>query len=314
MRVYYYFRKIVSIALFALVCIYLGCQPIEIGEPGAMSGNTAPIEKSGELTKDETWSGNIIVKATVLVPEDITLMITNATNVKFAKEAELIVDGNLYIEGQPNKNVIMTSVEPEPMPGDWGGIMISDLSLDAKIEYCVIDFHTLIVCQSDSLRMSRCIIGQASKVGIVFQDCSPTVEDTKITKNGIGILCDDSASPTISYNTITANNKDGIECKRSSFPKINHNFISNNLGNGISCHSGSSPEINQNNIMYNSRWAVHGGGKLDRNFIQGNNERDMDVIDTGESMNGDQYYNVENIESPRTSRLEEVGVRKEERW
>ncbi|MBD3180814.1 hypothetical protein GF312_00880 [Candidatus Poribacteria bacterium] len=311
---YYPVIILIALALFVLVSMQMGCQPIEIGEPGAMTGNTAPVEKSGELTKDETWTGNIIVKDDILVPEDITLIITDGTTIKFEKDKKLLVDGNLYVEGQPNRAVIMTSAESEPEPGDWGGILISDLSLDTRIEYCVIDFHTLIVCQSDSLRLNRCIIGQASQVGLVFKACSPTIEDNKITKNGIGILCDDSASPNINYNVITANLRDGIECKRSSFAKISHNLISNNLGNGISCYSGSSPEINQNNIMYNSDWAVYGGGKLNRNFIQGNKERGMDVIDTGESMNGDQYYNVESVDSPRSSRIEEAGVRREERW
>jgi hypothetical protein len=135
-----------------------------------------------------------------------------------------------------------------------------------------------------------------------------------ITKNGVGIRCEGSASPTISYNDIAANFGDGIECKEASFATISYNVIRTNRKHGIACYSASSPEIMYNNIIHNGGWAVYDGGKLVSNFVQGNNEQGMNTVDNSTSLYSDQYYGVESVESPLSSGILEAGVRKEERW
>lgn len=302
--------------LFLLVFAYTSCQPIEIGQPGAMSGSSAPVKKSGALMNDEAWSGIIIVEGDVMVPNGVTLTIDHGTKVMFSKGTKLIVNGSLYAEGQANSAITLTSALPfsERKPGDWGGIVFSELSLNSRVEYCVINFHQQILCQTDSLRLTDSIIAESSVAGIICDSSSPVIEDTMFTKNEVGIRCEGSAAPTISYNAITANLTDGIECRSASFANISYNLISNNRKNGISCYSASSPEITYNNIMHNGGWAVYNGGKLISNFIQGNNEQGMSTVDTGRSPYGDQYYGVESVESPVSSRIMEAEVRKKERW
>jgi parallel beta-helix repeat protein len=307
-------RRKYGFSFLSLLILCLGCQPIKIGQPGAMSDSSVPVAKSGELAGNEAWSGTIIVESDVTVPKGSTLTIDSGTTVRFFRGSKLLIDGSLYAEGQVNRPVTLTSEEPDPKPGDWGGIVIGESSLGSRLEYCVIKFHTLVLCRSDSLRLTDSVVAEGSVAGIVCDSASATIEDNMITKNGVGIRCEVSASPTINHNAITANLLDGIECKGSSFPTISYNVITNNRKNGISCYSAASPEIVSNNIMYNGGWAVHGGGKLADNFIQGNRERGMNTIDTGESLSGDQYYGVENIDSPRSSRIQEAGVRREERW
>ncbi len=307
--------KITNIYLLIFAVILLvGCRPIEIGEPLDATDDSKAVKKSGELSGDEIWSGVIIVEGDVIVPRDGSLTIDRGAKVKFAKGASLIVYGTLYAEGQPNRSITLTSNELEPKPGDWGGILFSESSLNSKVQYCVFQFHTKLVCRSDSLRMSDCIIAEGSVVGMKFEIAAPTFEDNMITKNGTGIICDKSASPTISHNTITANLNDGIECKGSAFPIISYNVINTNRKSGIYCHAGASPEISSNNISYNGSWAVFGGGKLKSNFIKGNREQGMDAIDTRDTLSGIQYQGVENIESPRSAPVSDAGVRKEERW
>jgi parallel beta-helix repeat protein len=302
------------LALTLIISVLSGCQPIEIGEPGAMTGSATPVKKSGELTRDEAWSGIIIVESSVTVPKGKTLTITNGTTVKFAQEAGLLVDGSLYAEGQVNSAITISSNAQEPKPGDWNGIVFSEFCLNSRMEYCVVDFHKRIFSRSDSLRITNSIIAEASEAGFVCDSVAPVVEDNMITKNEVGIRCEGSASPNINHNAITANIGDGIECNDSSFPKIHYNTISNNRKNGISCHSVSSPEVESNNIMYNGGWAVYGGGRLIGNFIQGNREQGMNAIDASESLSSNQYYGVERVDSPRSSRIQNAGVRREERW
>lgn len=307
--------KYLTFSLLIVIVLCTGCRPIEIGQPsGDVQAKSPPVNKSGELTVDESWSGNIIVQSDVTVPKDIALTIDKGTRVKFLKGSKLLIEGSLYAEGQINSPIHLSSGEPQPKPGDWNGIIFSEYSLNAKIEYCVIDFHTQILCQNDSLQITNSVIAEGSVAGIVCIASSPTIEDSMITKNLIGIICEKSASPVINHNAITANITDGIECKTSSFPKITNNVVSNNRKDGISCYSASSPEIESNNIIFNGGWAVYGGGKLKSNFIQGNKERGMDTVDTGQSFSGDQFYGVESVESPRSNRIMDVGVRREERW
>jgi parallel beta-helix repeat protein len=272
------------------------------------------VTKSGELMRDDTWSGAIIVESDVIVPQNDILTITSGTTVKFSKGSKLIVNGSLRAEGQVNRAITLTSAQTEPKPGDWGGIIFDETSLDCRAEYCVIDFHTQIICRSDSLRLTNSIIAEASMAGIVCDNVSPTIEDNMITKNVVGIICEGDSSPTISYNAITANLEDGIDCRDSSFATISYNVISNNRKNGISCFSVAAPEIVSNNITYNGGWAVYSGGRLTGNFIQGNKERGMRAVDTSESLSSDQYYGVENVESARSSSVQNAGVRREERW
>lgn len=310
-----WFVKSYLICLLLISSILLtGCKPIEIGEPLGTVEDAKAIKKSGELSADEIWSGTIIVESDVIVPKGSALTIDRGTKVKFAKNAKMVVDGTLFAEGQPNKSITLTSNEIEPKPGDWGGVIFNESSQNSKVQYCVFQFHTQIICRTDSLGMSDCIIAESGVAGMVFEIASPTFEDNMITKNEVGIVCDKSASPTITHNSITANLADGIECKGSAFPIISYNVINTNRKNGIYCHSGASPEISSNNISYNGSWAVFGGGKLKSNFIKGNREQGMDAIDTRETLSGSQYQGVENVESPRSSPITEAGIRKEERW
>lgn len=302
--------------LFLLTFAYTSCQPIEIGQPGAMSELSAPVKKSGTLMNDEAWSGLIIVEGDVTVPNGMTLTIDNGTEVRFAKGSKLLIHGSLYAEGQVNSAITLTSALPfsERKPGDWVGIIFSESSLNSRVEYCVINFHQQIICRSDSLRLTDSIIAEGSVAGIICDSSSPIIEDNMFTKNEVGIICEGSAAPTISYNVITVNLTDGIECKSASFANISYNLISINRKNGISCYAASSPEITYNNIMHNGGWAVYNGGKLTSNFIQGNNEQGMSTIDMGRSPYGDQYYGVESVESSLSARIMEAGVRKKERW
>jgi len=303
----------ILILIFVTV-IYIGCKPIEIGEPLDTVDKSNVIKKSGEITKDEIWSGTILVEGDVIVSKNGSLTIDKGSKVKFTKNTKLVVDGTLYSEGQENKSITFTSNETDPKPGDWGGIIFNESSLNSKMEFCVIQFHSAILCRSDSLKLNNCIIAEGSLAGIIFEITSPTIEDNIITKNNVGIICDKSSSPTISHNAITSNLNDGIECKGSSFPTISYNVISNNRRNGIYCYSGATPTISFNNITFNGSWAVSGGGKLSSNFIKGNREQGIDAVDTRESLSSSQYQGVENVESARSSAVAEAGVRKKERW
>ena len=71
------------------------------------------VEKSGELTENEVWDGRIYITSTVVVPEGITLTIRSGTIVGFEPTdtpSELIVHGELYAEGSPERMIVFGSL------------------------------------------------------------------------------------------------------------------------------------------------------------------------------------------------------------
>ncbi|MGQ9608155.1 MAG: right-handed parallel beta-helix repeat-containing protein [bacterium] len=310
------YRFLAMTYLSLLLIMFLGCKPIEIGQQidTTESSSVPAVKKSGTLTADEVWSGKILVDGDVTIPKGNVLTIESGATIKFAKATKMLVDGTLLANGQVNRAITLTSNESNPQPGDWEGIIFTQSSQNSRIEYCVIQFHSQIICRSDSLRLNDSIIAEGSTAGIIFESSSPTIEDNMITNNSIGIICDKSSAPNINHNAITSNLADGISCKGSSYPTISFNVISNNRKNGIYCLSASSPEITSNNITYNGGWAVYGGGKLISNYIRGNREQGMDAIDTGQNLSSSQYQGVENVDAPRSSPVPDAGVRKKERW
>ncbi|MDH4222845.1 MAG: right-handed parallel beta-helix repeat-containing protein [candidate division Zixibacteria bacterium] len=67
------------------------------------------------------------------------------------------------------------------------------------------------------------------------------------SSNSLGVRCDSSSSPTITYNLIKHNNQ-GLVCSNSSNPLIKDNLLKDNAGEGIQCTTGSSPRIERNFI------------------------------------------------------------------
>ena len=116
-----------SLSLLTVLC--LGCQPIQIGQPGGMSDSSVPVAKSGELVEDETWSGTIVMEGDVTVPKGNILTLDSGTTVRFSRGSKLVINGSLYAEGQINRAITLTSQEPDPRPGDWGGVIFSASSL-----------------------------------------------------------------------------------------------------------------------------------------------------------------------------------------
>jgi len=50
---------------------------------GDNNNNISPIFKGGTITQDETWSGNIFVNESIMVPKGVTLAILPGTQINF---------------------------------------------------------------------------------------------------------------------------------------------------------------------------------------------------------------------------------------
>lgn len=275
---------------------------------------TETIIKEGKvISQDQIWSGSIRISGDVTVSDGATLTIRRGTEVKFTPNPrlpyKLIIKGIIYSEGTIEQPINFISDSVSPKPGDWGGIIISASSLNSKIRYSRFQYHKALVFMSDSIEISDSIIAEGEEAGILCESASPRLVNNLITKNPIGVKCAQNSSPEISNNNIVGNGF-GIVVENSSFPKIVKNLISSNRQHAIASYSASSPEIISNNIIQNVGWAVYSGGKLEDNFIQGNNRSGVTAIELSTERSSAQYYGVEAVNSPRTLPLSDAGARR----
>jgi len=294
--------KITIFCFLTIAFYFCGCGLNKIGLQ-----SSEPIEKSGILSSNEVWSGKIIIKGDVTVPDGVNLTIQPDTIVGFdadIKPYKLVINGTLYAEGNKDQRITFASLALEPQPGDWIGIIFNKISLNSRLGFCRFMHYNQMTCYSDSLKISNCIFNQC-KTGLVCKGSSPLVESSEFVNNKVGISCVDDAEPEIRRNLIQAN-YNAIICDNAS-PTIIRNQIEYNYQHAIICYPASSPKIRLNNIVKNDGWAVYNGGELSENFISGNNKKAIDSIDTGTGRNSYQFFGVDEVIDPRKSPVSDTG-------
>jgi len=104
--------------------------PLEIT---TQSGTTSV---SGMINSDTVWANDktYLVVGNVLVSSGVTLTIQPGTVVKFNPDMSLLVGGTLIADGAQNQEVVFTSAQPSPAPGDWGIIKFTASSVDAVVD------------------------------------------------------------------------------------------------------------------------------------------------------------------------------------
>lgn len=343
--------------LIFLICIlsgfYCGCQS-ERFNFNIEGASFEIVEKSGELTEDEVWDGRIYITNTVVVPEGITLTIRSGTIVGFEPTdtpSELIVHGELYAEGSPDRMIVFGSLgkqrerEQEPTAATTASTFATNPSAmglrgstGAEIPKTVTadppkagDWAGIqIEATSPNSRLTYCRIQHAT-VGIRTWTDALQIESCLFSENNTGVLCE-STNPTITRNEFNRNgigaklqgsaspdieyneftaNQYGISCEDDSRPRIQYNVLRANYENAIVCYSTASPEIVSNNITMNIGWAVYDGGRLRDNFIQGNKQVGPNITELGIGTQSEQFYGVEESFEPRNSPVAEAGVPRE---
>jgi len=92
-----------------------------------------PLE--GHVTADATWSGQVSVGGDIVVEPGATLTLAAGTEVRFAggdlrksgfspRHCELLVYGDLIVEGDDSNPVVLRSGSTRPRAGDWLGLLL----------------------------------------------------------------------------------------------------------------------------------------------------------------------------------------------
>ena len=213
-------RNCINIAAVVLLSLWMTSQVVSGEKPTS----------SGILVQDEVWSGNIRVTGDVVIPEGITLVILAGTVISFAPnhsdydarlplpadpgggKCNLIVRGNLRIEGEKDKVVIMGDLVYDlerQSKISWGGIIFEGVNAVSIVRHAKIRYADVaIVCLGSS---------------------SPRIVNNTITENDVAIMTFGFSSPRINENKIHHNTLWAISCYDYSFPMISKNIITANL-------------------------------------------------------------------------------------
>ena len=268
-------------SLIILICIltgfYCGCQGETFNfDMGSYSSEI--IEKSGELTENEIWDGRIYITGTLVVPEGITLTIRAGTIVGFEpteKPSQLIVHGELYAEGSPERMVVFGSLgrqrerqqepvaettpstamglERQMLGRGFGGREVQQQKTIAADPPRAGDWASIqIESESPNSRLTYCRIQHAT-VGITCRTDAVQIERCLLSENKTGILSENT-SPTITSNEFNRNGT-GLKFLGSAAGDVEYNeFTANNYG--IICEDDARPRIQYNILRANYENAI----------------------------------------------------------
>jgi len=102
------------------------------------------LRKRDYLESDKIirWSGEKILKRTVIIPDNSTLILEPGTTLKLGRKVSMIVHGELKVNGTKDNLVHITSIKENPKPRDyWGSIcFIHSLSDDSYMKYALVEY------------------------------------------------------------------------------------------------------------------------------------------------------------------------------
>lgn len=197
----------------------------------------------------------------LIINSGVTLTIKPGARLYFYSGKQLVVYGNLRVEGTADNIVTFTKIGNS---SNWVGIRFNNGS-SGSINYAKIEnsnwgifFNNL---GYNSIQVSNSIIQNNSSYGIWCVNSSlMTFQNNQILNNGsYGIYCDNYSSPYIYYNTIKGHNIAGIYSAYYSQPRASttggagSNVIKDNNGCGIYANYNSIPHFGDGTAYaYNS--------------------------------------------------------------
>ena len=152
-----------------------------------------PVFKGGTLTQDETWSGAIFVKDSIVIPTGVTLTINPGTRIMFAPCQDYknqttmgfaVVGGTVIAVGTAEQQIWFTSDTETPINGDWSGIELYNTNTSV-FKYVIVEFSGLGISQFDSkVNISHSIVRWVNAEGIYMERSSPVIEYNLLYQNG----------------------------------------------------------------------------------------------------------------------------------
>jgi len=225
------------------------------------------IEKCGDITQDETWSGNIHVSCEVIVENGVTLTVEPGTVVKFKDRVDYknpgmgsltSNGGTLVAVGTSEEQIWFTSSSEDPINGDWEGINILDSQNNNIIDYAIVEYAHLGIGFFDSSgTVSNSIIRWINSEGIYLERSNPEIINNLFYGVGYNSIAMEQFNydVLVSNNIIIDNNGAGIHGEATE-ATVENNILRNNK-NGITFDDYSNAQVRFNLIEGSSEEGLH---------------------------------------------------------
>ena len=230
------------------------------------------------------WSGEVTVKGVVIVKKGAMLTVARGTVVRFFPEdldgdgigdAELRVEGSIYILGTEKEPVVFTSASERPAPADWKFLMINHAD-EARVEYAVFEYAFSGVQIHYTRGTFRKIVSRHNVDGFRFSTAPVVLEDSILMCNENGIRYEERGAGAVIRNNIISGNRVGIfavvKCK--GLTSITGNNIAGNRSYNVKMGIEQTRDIN-----ISGNWFGHADPeKVAESFFDGRIEPELGTV------------------------------------
>lgn len=248
---------------------------INIGRYGNTSEATITTTPGATVSGTEQWTGDRYLSGDILIMPGGHLTVDPGVTVYFVPnydatgsgpnrlKGDIVVQGQLTLQGTQTLPVTIASYTTTPSPGDWGTVLFTSPT-QATVQYAHISEAT------DGITFEREGYG--------------TVNNSTIENCDVGLKVTSTISPNISFtNNTLINDSLGIHLFMAD-ATLDGNTISNNV-EGIKVEQGVGYSIRNNTIENNDTYGIHlvqsSDGTLDGNIIQSNGLQDSASVSGG---------------------------------
>jgi len=250
------------------------------------------------ITKDTSWSGEVIVEKPLKVAKEAALSINPGTVIRFRQGAGLVVEGVLKAAGTAKSRIRFLPSEETAAKGYWTGLSLNGSGKGTVVSFCrfehaasmnvagcspdikdsefVDGINGIVLARKSGSEVRRNLVRDMEIGGISTQlGATPLIAENTVENCGdYGISQNQDAQPRIRGNTVTGG-KTGISLSQS-VPAVEGNTVKG-ANTGILVTAGNSEEmvVRGNKVVDNEFGIIcqqFSSPLIERNFVKGNQQ------------------------------------------
>jgi len=177
----------------------------------------------GTLVADLVLAGDYLLTADLQVPTGITLTIkagsrifvqpSDSTKIDpefLSRETEILIRGNLYVDGSSAEPVIFKPVTDDPQAILWSGLQL---------------------VEAGGVQLQHLIVEQA-EAGVLCINASPVITGLQVRRSRYGMLLQQQSAPQV-YDSVFSTGEAGLFCWDQSAPRLQNSRIIDQQEEGI---------------------------------------------------------------------------------